>query len=346
MDVSGSADLMKPPGASAILNLPPERRHFMVFVDTEEEFDWLAGVDRSRTQVTATAGMARCHAMLAAAGICPVYLTDYPVIDSDAASDLIGRWLADGTADIGAHLHPWVNPPHEEVVSAANSFAGNLPEALERAKLTSLCERMEERLGVRPTAYRAGRYGVGPNTARILIELGFRLDCSIRSRFDYSAAGGPDFTSMPVQPYRLDDEGSLIELPLSTAYVGGFRSLGASLHRWASVVPKAPAALARSGLFARTPLTPEGVTARQCVAAIDALLDCETPLLSFSFHSPTTEPGHTPYVRDASALEDFYRWWDVVLDHLVRRSVEPLSLSGLYALIDEVMSPQRSCQAA
>ncbi len=345
--VSGSPDLLAVPDRSAMLRLPAGRRHFMVFVDTEEEFDWLAGVDRAATRVTATAGMARCHGVLAAAGVRPVYLTDFPVVESDAANAMMRQWIADGTADVGAHLHPWVNPPHEEVVSPANSFAGNLPEALERAKLAALCDRMEERLGLRPSAYRAGRYGIGPNTARILIDLGFRLDCSVRSRFDYSTAGGPDFTNMPIEPYRVSGSGgALVELPLSTAYVGPLKRMGAPLHRWAGTLPKVPGALARSGLFARTPLTPEGVTARQCVAAIDTLLEEETSLLSFSFHSPTTEPGHTPYVRDAAALEDFYRWWDIVLNHLAKRSVMPLGLAGLYALLDGAGEAERTCQAA
>lgn len=347
MSVSRSPDLLAMPDRSAMIDLPAGSHHFMLFVDTEEEFDWLAGVDRGATRVTATAGMARCHRMLAAAGVRPVYLTDFPVVESEAANDLMRQWLADGTADIGAHLHPWVNPPHDEVVNGVNSFAGNLPEALERAKLGMLCDRMEERLGVRPSAYRAGRYGIGPHTARILTDLGFRLDCSVRSRFDYSSAGGPDFTDMPVRPYRVQGTGgALVELPLSTAYVGSLRRLGAPLHRWAGMVPKVPGALARSGLFARTPLTPEGVTARQCVAAIDTLLDEETPLLSFSFHSPTTEPGHTPYVRDTAALENFYRWWDMVLNHLAKRSVAPLGIAGLYALLDAADASERTCQAA
>lgn len=346
VSVSGSPDLMAVPDQSAFLRLPAGRRHFMVFVDTEEEFDWLAGVDRNATRVTATAGMARCQQMLAGAGVCPVYLTDYPVLESDAANAMMRQWIADGTAEIGAHLHPWVNPPHDEAVNNRNSFAGNLPEALERAKLAALCERMEERLGLRPTAYRAGRYGIGPHTGRILVDLGFRLDCSVRSGFDYSGADGPDFTAMPVKPYRVaGSDGALIELPLSTTYVGPLRRMGAPFHRWAGTVPKLSGALSRSGLFARTPLTPEGVTPRQCMAAIDTLLAADVQVLSFSFHSPTTEPGHTPYVRDAADLAAFYRWWDVVLNHLARRSVEPIGLAALYTAFDRAGASEPTCQA-
>jgi len=339
--------LLTPPAPEQMV--VPDRalgRHFMLFIDTEEEFDWLAPFDRAATRVTAVGGMAHCQDYLTAAGVRPVYLADYPILDSDPATALLGRWIADGTADVGAHLHPWVNPPHDGIVSIYNSFVGNLPEGLERAKLESLCARMEVRLGMRPIVYRAGRYGAGANTARLLEEAGFRLDCSVRSRFDYSAQGGPDFSDMPLLPYRTGPDQMLIELPLSTAFVGHLRTLGRLLHPLTQASRVAAAGLSRTGLFARIPLTPEGVTAAQCVAAIDALIEDEVPVLSFSFHSPTVEPGNTPYVRTIDDLKSFYRWWDVVLDHLARRSVRPLGLDGFFALVGNGAQSEHTCQAS
>jgi len=57
---------------------------------------------------------------------------------------------------------PWVNPPFDEALTVANSFAGNLPEAIERAKLRVLTDRITEAFGRRPQVYRAGRYGIRP----------------------------------------------------------------------------------------------------------------------------------------------------------------------------------------
>ena len=51
--------------------------------------------------------------------------------------------LAAGRAEIGIQLHPWVNPPFEEEVTPRNSFAGNLPRALEHAKFRNLREAIE-----------------------------------------------------------------------------------------------------------------------------------------------------------------------------------------------------------
>lgn len=333
MDAIDTESLLARPATEQMIALDPSAgRYFMLFIDTEEEFDWSAPFSRSSTRVTATGGMARCQDYLSAAGVRPVYLTDYPVLDSDRVVDMIGQWLADETADVGAHLHPWVNPPLVESLSPFNSFVGNLPEMVEGAKLAALCDHMERRVGLRPIVYRAGRYGVGPNTARLLVRHGFELDVSVRSGFDYSDEGGPDFRGMPVRPYRTGPDGRLLELPLSTAYTGHLRPFGSTLDRLAQPHPHAAAMLSRLGLFSRVPLTPEGVTPAQCRAAIDALIDNGLAVMSFSFHSPTVEPGNTPYVRNGHDLDSFYRWWDVVLDHLAARGVEPLSLGRFLKL--------------
>ena len=61
-------------------------------------------------------------------GLVPTYVIDYPVATQPerlraAAGDL----GTSGRCTIGAHLHPWVNPPFNEAVTAANSFTCNLP---------------------------------------------------------------------------------------------------------------------------------------------------------------------------------------------------------------------------
>ncbi|WP_323810331.1 polysaccharide deacetylase family protein [Sphingobium baderi] len=341
---SHDGNLLLPPRPEDMISLDPDfGTRFMLFVDTEEEFDWTAPFSRTGHSVSALGGLARGQAYFAAAGIRPIYVTDYPVLDNDRAAAMMGQWVHDKVADIGAHLHPWVNPPHVEVVSEANSYAGFLPAAVEQAKLEALSQRIADRFGQRPIAYRAGRYGLGPNSARLLEEIGFIVDSSVRSRFDYSAQHGPDFRGLPQHPYWAGPGRTLIELPLSTAFVGLLRSGGERLYRASQAVAPLAGALARGGLLSRVPLTPEGVPSAAAVTAIDALLDEGAPVLNFSFHSPTLEPGHTPYVRDAEDMDGFYRWWDIVLDHLARRGVRPAHLAEF---VQSVSQNGRACKAA
>ena len=341
---SHDGNLLRAPLPEDMIALPSDfGTRFMLFVDTEEEFDWNAPFSRDANGVTALAGMARGQGYFAAAGVKPVYVTDYPVVDNDAAAAMMAQWVDSGAADIGAHLHPWVNPPHVEEVCAANSYVGSLPEAVEAAKLEALCRRIEERFGRRPIAYRAGRYGVGPNSARLLEAAGFRLDTSVRSRFDYSGQHGPDFHGLPQNPYWAGPTRSLVELPLSTAIAGLMRRGGERLYRTTQAMGPVAGALARARMLSRVPLTPEGVPAADAIAAIDALIEEGARILNFSFHSPTLEPGHTPYVREEADRTAFYGWWDRILNHLARRGVAAASLDQL---LDAIPSRSNTCQAA
>ena len=297
----------------------------MVFCDTEEEFDWSKPQSRDNRSCTHMKTMPDAHRRLRDLGAHPIYLVDEPIAADRASVDILAPLQEAGECGIGTQLHPWVNRPYEEEVNRTNSFAGNLPEPLERAKLTSLTQTIEAAFGRRPVSYRAGRYGVGPNSARILDDLGYRLDVSVRARFDYSDEKGPDFSAVEPLPYRVDGTG-LIEVPLSSAYLGPLRSAGPLLFPLTRRVPLVRGALARSALLNRVSLTPEGSPLAEAVPAAERLLDEGMQIISISFHSPSIEPGHTPFVRTDEDLADFYRWWEGMLGLLVRRGLKAASV--------------------
>src|SRR5690606_17305874 len=137
-------------------------------------------------------------------GIIPIYLLDYPVASDPAAAELLRDAVADGRAEVGVQLHPWVSPPFDEAITEFNSYAGNLPRALEAEKFRRLRDTIEENFGAAPLIYRAGRYGIGPDTASILAENGLAIDTSVRANFDYSHSGGPNFRDHPLRPYWID----------------------------------------------------------------------------------------------------------------------------------------------
>jgi hypothetical protein len=238
--------------------------------------------------------------------------------------------VADGRAEIGVQLHPWVNPPHAEDLTVSNSFAGNLEPALEEAKLVKLRDTISRAFnGTAPLIYRAGRYGVGPHTAAILGQASIAIDTSVRAHFDYSSQGGPDFTGLPAHPWWVDRRGGLMELPLTTVFSGLLRRAGPWLFPRLWRVPRLRGVLARLGLMNRVPLTPEGVSAAEAIAGIDLALGDGLPVLVFSFHSPSLRPGNTPYVRDDDQLDQLYGWWRTVFAHLARRGVRPAGVAQI-----------------
>jgi hypothetical protein len=113
----------------------------------------------------------------------------YPVVTRDVGSAFLSECPKDGRCQIGAQLHPWVTPPFDEIVNPHNSFACNLPPSSEFAKLKTLTEALSKRFGIRPATYRAGRYGIGPNTVKALSALGYQLDSSVVPEHSYHHEG-------------------------------------------------------------------------------------------------------------------------------------------------------------
>ncbi|HIQ16694.1 MAG TPA: WalW protein [Novosphingobium capsulatum] len=303
---------------------------FVVTVDTEEEFDWSKPFERTGHGLSHVPRLAKFQQFCEGFGVTPVYLIDYPIASDPGISAALGQAVADGRAEIGVQLHPWVNPPHAEDLTVSNSFAGNLEPALEEAKLVKLRDTISRAFnGTAPLIYRAGRYGVGPHTAAILGQASIAIDTSVRAHFDYSSQGGPDFTGLPAHPWWVDRRGGLMELPLTTVFSGLLRRAGPWLFPRLWRVPRLRGVLARLGLMNRVPLTPEGVSAAEAIAGIDLALGDGLPVLVFSFHSPSLRPGNTPYVRDDDQLDQLYGWWRTVFAHLARRGVRPAGVAQI-----------------
>ncbi len=306
-------------------------RRFLVFVDVEEEFDWSAPLDPRNRAVTAMRALPAAHARFAERGVGLVCMVDHPVAADPAAVDILRGVIADGRSTIGAQLHSWVTPPYAPP-RPGDSFPGNLPPALEAAKLATLTDLLTERFGVAPIAYRAGRYGIGPATATLLTQLGYRVECSMRARYDYRAAGGPDFTAIGNDAFR---HAGLIELPLTSVFTGMLRDQGARLYPLLGRVPHGPGIAARAGLLQRIALTPEDMPIEDALRSVRAAVERDDHrLLSFSFHSPSLMPGHTPYVRDSDDLVRFWMWWDRMFDLLESIGVTPVTLDTLLAAAD------------
>jgi hypothetical protein len=318
------------PGHSQRVRFPADfGQRFLLTVDTEEEFDWSRPIRREGYTLHSVARLARFQEFCEGAGVVPVYLVDFPVATSPTARAALCNAVAQGKAEIGVQLHPWVNPPHDEDVTEANSFAGNLPATLEREKFRRLRSTIEDGFGTTPLIYRAGRYGLGPGTADMLIEHGMAIDTSVRSRFDYSAVGGPDYRDHPVSPWWVDPDQRLMELPLTTVYWGLLRQFGPKLYPMMWRMPQLRGLLAKTGLLERIPLTPEGITLEEAIRGIDIALDEGLAVLVFAFHSPSLAPGFTPYVSSEADLDAFYDWWRGVFAYLRQRNVASTSVKDL-----------------
>lgn len=280
-----------------------------VVIHTEEEFDWGRPHDRGATTVAHMRHIGRAQSLFDAFGIVPNYVVDWPIASQAAAVAPLKEYADSGRALIGAHLHPWVSPPHEEEVNAFNSYPGNLPRELEAEKLRRLSEQIHASFGTPPLTYLAGRYGFGPNTAQIIEELGYEVDISPAVPIDFSADGGPDYSGCSSHPYWFGARRRLLGLPGSGGYVGRLRAGGTPLYRRltspAMRRAKVAGVVARLRLLERIRLSPEDYDEPEMRRLTTTLLSDGIRVFVFSFHSPSVMPGGTPYVRSAADLERF-----------------------------------------
>ena len=295
------------------------RPQLAIVVDTEEEFDWTRPFDRASTATSSIPAQARAHEIYDAMGVVPTYVIDHPVATDPEAVAFLRTLRDEGRAEIGTHLHPWVSPPHEEAVTTHNSYHCNLPPALERAKIEALTATIAAAFGAAPTVFKAGRYGFGPNTAEVLKDLGYRVDCSYVPHVSFRADGGPDYRGTPDQPFWLDAEKALLEIPLTSGFYGALSGLApkaaALFDSPGAARLRVPGILSRLGLATRSRLTPEGVPADEQCRLLDAMVRSGRSFFTLTYHSPSLAPGHTPYVRDESDLAAFLATIAKVLRH-------------------------------
>ncbi len=297
---------------------PASKPQLAVVVDTEEEFDWTKPFSRASRSTDSITGQALAHEIFDPLGMVPTYVIDHPVATDPRAVEFLGELQRTGRAEIGAHLHPWVSPPHEEEVNRHNSYHCNLPPDLERAKIARLTDDIARSFG-RPVVFKAGRYGFGPHTTQVIGELGYEVDCSYVPWTTFAADGGPDYQDTPDQPFWLDRDRALLEVPLTSGFFGRLDRFGPSLHRLLNDRRaerlRVPGLLARTGLLVRSRLSPEGISAAEQCRLLDAMVGSGRRFFTLTYHSPSLGLGHTPYVRDEAELDTFLQSIDRVLRH-------------------------------
>jgi phosphatidylinositol alpha-1,6-mannosyltransferase len=280
-----------------------------IVVDAEEEFEWAEPLAPQHRTTVSIRAQRSAHTLYAHYGIKPIYLVTYPLAVEDSAIGVLREYLADGACEIGAQLHPWVTPPFASGVTETQSYPGNLPIDVEREKLARLVGAIEAAFALRPTVYKAGRYGFGPNTSTLLEQAGFEVDTSLIPRTSYAESGGPDFTGYDYRPFWFGHQRRILELPVTRALTGLLAQTWPSLHQHAERRPwrslHAGGLLSRAGLIERITLSPEGSDLAAMCRLTRELLARGTRVLTLSYHSPSLEPGHTPYVRNERDLAIF-----------------------------------------
>jgi hypothetical protein len=320
------------------------RRALVVTVDTEEEGRWSSRYPAHGNTCRNIRWLPRIHRIFTRLGVVPTYLVDFPVASDPEAVEILGT-LAEGRAsEIGAHLHPWCTPPFASAqVSPSSSYPSQLPTPLFEAKLRVLCDRLHATFGVRPTSYRAGRWGFDHTSVLVLKRLGIRVDSSVMPLWWDPADGGPVFVRAPLHPYRLDPadvcrpgSSEVVEIPASHLVASPVGALIEKGLRWLGPQRGLRWLSERLGLGA---LRPEQFGLERMRAVADAIAARGLAVFNVTFHSSAAMPGATPYVANERELSRFCGRLDGILEHILcEHGARPMAISDVPAFLGDAVS--------
>lgn len=310
---------------------------FLITLDTEGDNIWA----RPREVTTRNAAyLARFQELCERYELPPTWLVNHEMacdpILAEFASDVIAR----GVGEIGMHLHAWDSPPPFQLTPddrASQPYLIEYPTSVMREKVHVLTAMLEDIFGVKMLSHRAGRWGLDERYAEILVEEGYRVDCSVTPQVswqarlgDPSGSGGPDYRLFPSSPYWLDlgdisrpGDSPLLEVPVTikSRQPRVVRRVADVLER----VPPRVTPLASLGLRAVNRgfppavwLRPNGRNLRRLVALVrDVAHDC-APYGEFALHSSELMFGGSPTFGTEKSVNRLYSDLDLLFGEVRR----------------------------
>ncbi len=314
--------------------------NLIVTVDVEED-NW--GHGHSEYTVENIRTILRLQNLFDRYGIKPTYLVSYQVASHVWAIDILAKIRSEEKCEIGTHLHPWNTPPLMEVINERNSMLKNLPYELQEAKLNVLTDKLADILGERPRSFRAGRWGLGPDTVKALASCNYLVDSSVTPTISWKHDGdGPEYPEARTAPYWIssdghecrDNHGYILEVPATIGFNRWPFELWQKVYAlmqkdWLNSL-KLAGIMHRTGLLRKIWLSPEVSSADDMIMLSQVMIQNGVHFLNLSFHSTTLLPGCSPFVQNNEDLNRFYLSITKLLEHLTSSTnLTSLTLSGV-----------------
>jgi hypothetical protein len=310
----------------ALLDKP--KIQFILSVDTEEEWDWSGPFPDKNFSVNNVFEIPAFQLYCQELGIKPTYLVDHAVSNNTESAAIL-RELSRKHCEIGAHLHPWVNPPFTEKTTEFLSHVINLPIDIVEAKLAELISSIQTNIGVKPTSFRTGRWGINGAVIELLAKYQFEVDSSIYPLYhnDYFTCETAPFKQYypSLANTNIHDENqkhNILELPVSCGFNRSNYSLAQKMHRLFEKRPfswlKINGALWHTLLLRKIYLSPELCTSKDMNRLIDNKLKNGDGCFHMYLHSSSLLTDVTGLYNEVNARENICQRISEVVHHLSR----------------------------
>jgi hypothetical protein len=287
---------------------------FIITIDTEGDNLWskpCAITTRNAEYLPRFQGLCERHDFK------PVYLVNYEMARSEYFVGFARDVVARGAGEVGMHLHAWNSPPLVPLTDddfRHQPYLTEFPERVMREKIKRMTHLLEDKFERRMVSHRGGRWAFDRRYASLLLEAGYRVDCSVTPGIDWSRSrgapagtGGPDYREFPDRAYFLDPAdiaqptcGDLLEVPVTIRVGDLYR-----LVPWAYQIP----VLRRAARMISPPpawLNPAESGLPEMRRAVQEARREGAGHVQFMLHSSELMPGGSPTFQTRDDIERLY----------------------------------------
>ena len=296
---------------------------FVLTVDTEEEWDWSTPFPQVQPEVNNAQAIPAFQKFCDNLGIKPTYFIDYAMAQNEASAAVLQQVAREHDCELGAHLHPWCNPPLIEANGDFESHVVNLPIGLVEQKLDTLLDKLRETFDTPIESFRTGRWGINAQVLNLLVAKGIKVDSSVypyyRNEY-FSCEGAPTVPYWPSlsNPLESGEQKMIAELPVSAGFNsrhfdlcnGAYRVIN---HKRLQFLRLTGIAW-QTGLLRKIYLSPELTHAEDMNSLIDALLQRKTKMVHMNLHSSSLLDLN--YSNNPFNSQQIYRNMQQTLAHL------------------------------
>jgi hypothetical protein len=286
---------------------------FLITIDTEGDNLW----SRPESAHTENAKfLPRFQRLCERHGLKPTWLTNWEMANSPVFQQFGQDVLRRGAGEVGMHLHAWDTPPLVAWTSDDSKhhpYLFEFPEHLMREKIRSLTALLEDKFDRKMISHRAGRWGFTTRYARLLVEFGYGIDCSVTPFVSWKAekgvpngAGGCDFRGFPAQPYfvdlediRREGDSTLLEAPVTIARKYPFTQ---PIEDHIPLVRRYVTRVLPAVVWMR----PNGRNRRFLLGLLKDAREQGWPYVELILHSSELMPGGSPTFRNTASIERLY----------------------------------------
>lgn len=249
----------------------------------------------------------------------PTYLVNYEMANSSTFIKLAKNWLNNKTCEIGMHLHAWNTPPKYNLTEndlKNHPYLTEYPSEIIFIKINIMTNLLEDIFQQKIQSHRAGRWAFNETYAKILIENGYKVDCSVTPYISWQSQagdpnnkGGTDYSLFYDEAYfinmsdiSLKGNSNLLEIPVTITNKPKFicnikRTKINKIKIFRKIMNR---------IFPAIWLRPNGKNINKMLYILNKKNQNKAEYVEFIIHSSELMPGGSPTFKTNDSIEKLY----------------------------------------